>query len=216
MKLWKHSLLRIALTCIVIGLVGNLILYFLNASPFNVEEINENKSFNNDINNIQINTAMDDIRIERVSGNTITLSRLGSQSVQYTDRLELTTSVDNGTLYISVEELKKHRFTISARYNVALTLSVPDKIFDSITVTTITGDIHLNNIRSNDIALNSNTGHIHASDTYSRINNIRTITGDINLDGNLMSLKLYSTTGKIAIKLAELAGTFKWIPLLEI
>ncbi|GGH29032.1 DUF4097 family beta strand repeat-containing protein [Paenibacillus segetis] len=207
MMIWRRSLLRIALTCIIIGLMGNFILYFMGISPFNTVAVSENRSFKSDsINNIVINAAMDDIQIERISGDAITLTRLGSQSVQYSERLALNTSIDNGTLDITVLELKKQRFTINASYDVDLTLSVPDKIFEAITVTTITGDIQLNNIHSINNTLKSETGHVQVNGTDSRLNKIRTVTGDIELDGNTVSLDLNSTTGEIVIKLAELAG----------
>jgi len=196
--------LKVALVLIIVAVAGNIILFMMGVSPFNLVNVNVKKTVTpEDIRNLQVTTDTEDIELVTYSGKDIQVLLHGKTTKRWEDDYELQIERNNGELTISVHEKTKQKFFVIYT-SIKLTIQVPKNMMDQIHILTDTGDTTINQVVAKEFRLNSDTGSVNADVDEGKFD-IATDTGDILLQlKNITSdISAKTDTGDITIIVAE-------------
>jgi hypothetical protein len=86
-------------------------------------------------------------------------------------------------------------------------VSLPDKLYKAITVSTDTGSINFKDVKAEKLTASADTGTITVDRYEGKTLNLQTDTGSIHLNDGQGNVKLKTDTGTITAKLRELGDT---------
>lgn len=86
-------------------------------------------------------------------------------------------------------------------------VSLPDKLYKAITVSTDTGSINFKEVKAEKLTASTDTGSITVDRYEGKTLNLQTDTGNINLNDGQGNVKLKTDTGSITATLRELGDT---------
>lgn len=158
--------------------------------------------------NININTANTKVEIvpTKRSETTVTLSGNAGKN----SRLTLDADVKGDTLAVEVK--RKRKFSLWTFYNMTLTVNIPEKQYDSITVHSKNGRIELDSMLANQVRLESKNGRISLGHIEAESIHVDTKNGAIELI-NIDSSNINADTknGKLVFEQVngDITGTTK-------
>lgn len=160
----------------------------LNYNPFNKEKlISEN------ITDVFVNTSSADILFKTADTSMVKYSGKFAEKEP-----NMTTTVVNGCLIIELEETEFLQDTL-------LEITVPDKL-DSIKVSTMSGDVNVNNFNINNVDISTMSGDIDF-DCKTNVLYLNTISGDIESIVNTDSVNISSTSGDVDAKIVDIKNS---------
>ncbi|MBH5320765.1 DUF4097 family beta strand repeat protein [Paenibacillus sp. GSMTC-2017] len=180
---------------VIIGIIGLVYVYFNDGnSPldgmksFFTSEINDQQTADiSKISNVNIKSDILDVQV--VHGNqseaVITVQGLASKSI--TSNLNLTVNPKGDTLEINLKGKDKSFFGFDWN-NVRMTVELPEKDWNILTVATENGDIKIDQLVFNDVNLQSDYGDIN-TDQFTALTSL---TANVNSG----DLHFYKLTGK--------------------
>ncbi|KRE97924.1 hypothetical protein ASG89_28890 [Paenibacillus sp. Soil766] len=93
------------------------------------------------------------------------------------------------------------------RLRLRTEVSLPDKLYKAITVSTDTGSINFKEVKAEKLTASTDTGTITVDRYEGKSVNLQTDTGSIHLNDGQGNVKLKTDTGSITAKLRELGDT---------
>ncbi|WP_315372713.1 hypothetical protein [Paenibacillus xylanexedens] len=110
MKNRFRNLTRLALLLIVIGVIGNVVLYMLGKSPFNLGEISTEQNVRMDqTTNVLIHTETGTVDVVPIKGHEIKANLEGKTTKQSLKDYRLDITQDQGQTRIEVVQYSKFR-----------------------------------------------------------------------------------------------------------
>lgn len=186
------TMINVALTVLLIGMIGVVITF----NAFGKEDYNEEKVIHNDqIENIQIETDSTDIIFIPTTGEKITLQLKGKLSKKIKNVYKLEVEERENELNVIVD--RKNKFTFGNMVDsIKLYVEVPQKLYETISLKTTSGDMKVEEIKGKEISLKANSGEINIQDgTAENSLNIKATSGDItmtDIQGKTLNIKANS------------------------
>ncbi|MFC6649453.1 DUF4097 family beta strand repeat-containing protein [Paenibacillus rhizoplanae] len=204
MKNRSRNVTRLALLLITVGVIGNVVLYLLGNSPFNLVELSVEQPIQMDkTTKLLIHTETGTIDVIPVQGDEIkaTLGGKTTKSLQKDYRLNITQ--DQGQTSIEVVQDGRLRF-FDIYTDLKLTVGIPETQLDQLQVVTDTGNIEVGPIMAKEYRAVSDTGSIKLDIEEGTIH-AETDTGEItaSLERIRQDIHATSDTGDITIQTAE-------------
>lgn len=135
------KMVKVGLLLFVVGLIGSIMLIFSGVG-FKKEEVMEKKEFDSSkIQNVSIRTDVANIYLKPAKGKQVNVELMGNTTRKI--KTAFTTSTDQRTLEISVEQ-KKKLFNIDSGFNsdsLDLLVYLPEKMYDTLNINTDLGTI---------------------------------------------------------------------------
>ncbi|MDF2645143.1 MAG: hypothetical protein K0Q73_948 [Paenibacillus sp.] len=113
-------------------------------------------------------------------------------------------SITNGFNF-DLNELK--RVIAYQGLGIKTEVTLPDKLYKSITVSSDTGRIHFNDVKADKLTASTDTGGITIERYEGKQLNLQTDTGHINVENGQGNVKLKTDTGSITAKLNDLGDS---------
>jgi len=176
-----RNILRLAGVLIVIGIVGNIVLYVYGESPFNLAAIDEERTVAAEqVRNIQIVSGEAEVAITPHAGNDIQIRLTGTAEQKWADRHQLTAQIVNNQLRIEARTDDAFKvFTIhSGTYHLEVLL--PGKQYELLEVQTSVGSISAEGVAANQSVFMTSVGNIYASGITGKVRS-ETEVGTIEL-----------------------------------
>ena len=80
-----------------------------------------------------------------------------------------------------------------------LAVAIPDRLYETIRVHILTGDLEAQNLRAHSLDLTTNTGDLVVGSCQADTCLVRTITGEVEVKGQPRDLQVEATTGDVTI-----------------
>lgn len=199
------KLIIAALLLIIIGVGGSLIFY---SSSNNSIEIKESQSIDyKNIDTIQINTVSTNIEvIASKEANEAIIELTGKTKEDNNPKLSV--EVDGPELLIDIQEVTENKwFNVSPNFappTLTLKLYIPEKLVDKIIYNGIAANLFLDNVLANSLILSSTSGDIDGEKLQFKKANIKTVSGDIELEETTGELIINTESGDIYLTVSEL------------
>ncbi|MGX9754816.1 DUF4097 family beta strand repeat-containing protein [Clostridioides difficile] len=176
----------------------------------------KSESFSNKINNIDVDWISGEVRVLKSDSNKIKLIQKAPSN--FSKKKIAKIKVDGNTLSIIDNSAKKFFIGIGLPKSTVLELYLPEKLYNSINLSTTSADIYSTYLKSNMAYIESVSGNIEMSGkidrmtletTSSNINikkldsksvNCNSVSGKIQLFGKADDLKINTTSGDIDLK----------------
>ncbi|WP_458123329.1 DUF4097 family beta strand repeat-containing protein [Paenibacillus sp. Z3-2] len=204
MKNRFRNLTRLALLLIVIGAIGNVVLYMLGKSPFNLGEISAEQNVRMDqTTNVLIHTETGTVDVVSIKGHEIKATLEGKTTKQTLNDYRLDINQDQGQTRIEVVQDSKFRF-FDIYTNLKLTIGIPETQLNQLEVVTDTGNIYVDSVLASEYRMISDTGSIKM-DIKEGVINAESNTGAItaSLVHISQNIRATSDTGDIIIQTVE-------------
>ncbi|QGQ97793.1 hypothetical protein EHS13_24335 [Paenibacillus psychroresistens] len=191
---------NLALIGLIIGILGNGVLYLQGISPFNLTVVDQSYTAEaGTIQNLEVNSSIDNMIVKPSLDDQFHFRILGKVSHSpKTSEFEYKLTTDRDTLKFTLPENWKLQFGVAIS-NIHLEISVPKKLFKRISIKSSSGDITISDIQSEVIQLENSSGNIKTQNITGQLKLV-TGSGDIRVDLNKLEQDLSFKTG---------SGTFK-------
>jgi DUF4097 and DUF4098 domain-containing protein YvlB len=190
----------IALLLLLIGVIGCLLTF---QSAFQAEPIHEERTFNQDIKHIKINSDNATVNVMRTSDPEIVAELTGTNSKGR--KSHFNTEVKGDTLVIDFDEAQVKYFNfLFHEYHLQLNVYLPEKIYDSITVDLVNGNVDIEELQVTDLKAKTVNGKINIE--YVETSNVQVLSenGAIYLKHTTGQILGNVTNGKITIEAEHL------------
>lgn len=156
-------------------------------------------SFDDSLSSISVNTTSIDVFIKYNDINDINVSLQSNRNISF-DKIINKCDISNNTLNISTDESLFRNFR-----RAKLTISIPNKYKNNISINTTSGDINTSNASINNLSTFSTSGDIELYSVNSTLSKIGTTSGNIEANNsNLGDSDVKSTSGDIELLLNDI------------
>lgn len=187
-----------ALLLIIIGIVGSIFTFKpIGKSQMVVDTQDFDGSL---IENIDIHTDNARIEILPTNENVATMEYTGKESKQR----QFSADIEGSTLVIKIKYKHKWFNFDFISFGDSLTISLPEKLYDSIKLSSHNGRITIEELRANDIQVKTNNGRIELDQVQSENVHLKTDNGKIILDQVEGELYGKSSNGSISLWTTDL------------
>lgn len=192
--IFKNLIIIILVLLLVVA--GGIMFTFKFSNVF--EEKNDKKVVENSFTNIEVltnNTAVE-IVPTKSSSTTVEYSGNTNKKSKYT----FDTHVKGETLFVHFKE--KRRFFISfgfPSHDLKLTVSIPEKQYESIQVESENGRINVQNIQSKVVMLETDNGQVLLRNVEAKNVNVKTDNGKVILEHVEGEIKGSTDNGRISL-----------------
>ncbi len=173
--------------------IGKLAGQFFATAPVHMEHTEDGSALR--ILTIDTQTADVELRPGTDADLTAILSGAVSESVQDDVHLDVLWEHED-TLSIRVHTGAKR---IIGFNSLNLAVTVPDKLYESVRVHMVTGDLEARGLRAQTLDFHVTTGDVSVETCLADVCLVRTTTGDVNLGGVTRDLQAETVTGDLTI-----------------
>lgn len=188
----KLSLL--ALVLLIIGIIGSIFTVNTQMKDAEMlEEVIETKDFND----IEIYTNNAKIHLVPTDNEEAKVELFGNRP-----KYELTEKVEGNTLHVNVKAKRNKLFSFDIfPKSLALTVYVPQKIYDTVQIKSNNGRIHVSDLESSEIQVKTNNGSTHLNNVQGEKVSLQTNNGRIEA-GNVTAkfVKAEADNGRIDLE----------------
>jgi lia operon protein LiaG len=166
-----------------------------------------------DVTNIFVNSGSTDVRIVTHSREDISVQLDGEVSEKMKEAFKLSVAERNGTLKVAVDREKRPSFTVFAiNKGTQLTITVPEKLFETISVKSSSGDVQLEDLNLENLHLKASSGDILVENTASDEIMMSASSGDITAENITSDSNLYMETksGDISLQTNQTSYTLNF------
>lgn len=221
MKRGYKFFLLTGFACLAVGLVGAAVTFKTLDLEAGVSKIDVEKKIaaanidtliiQNDISNVTfVPTNSDEIKVRLVgtmreaSANDCTVEAAAEGSNAW--RVDVCTKKkDHFNFGFDITELKN---LIAGRgFGLKTEVSLPDKMYKAITVSSDTGSINFNDLKSEKLTASTDTGSISLDRYEGKQLNLQADTGHINIQQAQGDIKIKTDTGSITAKLSDIGDS---------
>ncbi|WP_416731148.1 DUF4097 family beta strand repeat-containing protein [Fictibacillus sp. JL2B1089] len=175
------KILRTAFMLIGISIIGNVLLFMMGESPFNITKINEQKSIAaSSIKEVTIESSVGDIFVLPHDGDKINVSMKGKTEKKYSDDFSLSVKKNNNKLMIQAKQKKKTKLFSLFSGDYELLVKLPKADYKRLQAISDTSDINMQDIEASNIKLQTNLGDIFLKDVTGAVS-AKSDVGDIDI-----------------------------------
>lgn len=212
MKIQKGQMMFVAVILIVICVIGNVVLYLIGLSPFNLHDIDERTTVPAEgVREIQIVSPVGNVNIAQHEHAEIAVEMKGKIERDRRNDVQLHITDHDERLVIEVEYTDKKRFLSIYGVSYELFVFLPPNIFERIAVEADVADVTVSEVKAENIQLVARIGKIKVNDVEGSIQS-ETEVGDIsiNLEHVEHDIKAISEIGKISVHLQQAPSALLW------
>ena len=205
------KILYLAFALIGISIIGNIALYALGYSPFNLITIDEKHAISSkDIEKINISSTSGDIKIIPTNGESINIEMVGKAEKKAKNDYSLSIETVNDEIHVKAIQKEKKRFFVLNPGTYELLVKVPRRKFDTLYVDSGSANLNLSEIEANHYELKALAGNITANQVKGRVD-AETAVGDINLTMADISNDIVAktTSGNITVKTQKIPEVYR-------
>lgn len=207
MKTTRTIVVRVALGLIGIAVIGNILLYVFNKSPFNLKAINEARTISADqVSDIQVTSNSGDIQIVSYEGSDIKVQMKGKSEEKWADDFKLSVNENGSQLRIEATEVERKRWFSIDSGHFDLLIQLPHKSFDRLHIKTEAADIQVEGVQAKQSVLEAVNGDITATNLAGVINGNSGV-GNISLNLDAIENDIHA-----AVKYGDITVTTKEAP----
>lgn len=201
----KTAFLGLALIAIgILAIVSNYNQPVISFFSSDTEEINESKVLDGDkITSIDIQSSSPNVYLMPSEGDEITIDLKGKVSSKLKDSYTLDVSTDRNTLKVDVNRKNKTVWVFFGIITTDLSLDVyvPEKMYDTISINTSSGEISVDDFHAKDFDILASSGSISVSNLIAEKElNLTSSSGRIEvIDSRTESVNLAASSGSIAL-----------------
>ncbi|WP_339250106.1 DUF4097 family beta strand repeat-containing protein [Paenibacillus sp. FSL P2-0136] len=204
MKNRSRNVTRLALLLIAAGVIGNVVLYLLGNSPFNLHELSVEQPVRMDqTTSVLLQNEIGTIDVVPIQGDEIKATLGGKTTKALMKDYKLHITQDRGQTSIKVVQDNRFRF-FDIYTELKLTVGVPATRLDQLQVVTDSGRIDVGPVLAKEYRVVSDSGSIKL-EIEEGIIHAETDTGEItaSLERILQDIHATSDTGDITIQTTE-------------
>lgn len=211
----KLGIFTVFISFIIFSGLG-FIYYTEGAEAFSTEvvEIHEGHEIPAEkVTSISVNSGSTDVRIAPHSGDNISVQLEGKISEKMKDAFKLSVTERNRTLKVTVDREKRPSFTVFAiNKGTLLTIAVPEKFYERISVKSTSGDVQLEDLNLAVMHLKASSGDILVENLTSDQIMMNTSSGDITTENITSNSSLFMETrsGDIALQTIQTSYTLNF------
>ena len=191
MKKFKKLFLWIGSSLLAIGIVVYILILSINGFDmkrvYNIKEVNKTYELG-DFNNIDIDLVESDVKIQKSTDGINTIS------VKETDKIMHKIEVKNDVLKVS---RKSTLFPINLAGNIDIdmdiTISLNDKLYNSLEIDIVSGSLEIDGIRVNDAEIDNVSRSIDIKNSDMNVLELNNVSGKTSLD-NVTSYNIDAST----------------------
>lgn len=205
------KLMLIAFVLIGISVIGNITLYALGYSPFNLATIDEKQSISSkDVTKISISSTSGDIKVIPSNKEQIQVEMVGEVKKNTKNDYSLSIENDGDEIHVVAKQEEKARLFVLKPGTYELLIKVPRRNFETVRVHSDTANLYLSDIEANNFELKALAGKITVNQLKGRID-AETTVGDINLtlSNILFDVVAKSINGSITLKTQKVPEAFQ-------
>lgn len=193
--------LRAGLILLTIGLTGNVLLFLLGISPFNLGSIDFRRTVESEhVTRIQISSSVGKVRIVPHLGSKIEVEMTGKAEKKWLSDYQLNVHEDNNQINIeAIERLRNRMFVINSG-DYELLVKLPVRTYAYIGVSTLDASMDISDIKANELQLNSLSGRITTAQVEGKLHS-ETVFGDIQLRTSQIKSDLKATSNHGSVEL---------------
>lgn len=205
-KIFIWSIIAISLSIIfVLLLFGSIASHSFNFSFRNLNSeynydkyiVAKSESFSDKITDIDVDWISGEVRIKKSDSNKIKL--IQKTPSNFSKKKLAKIKVDGNSLSIDDNSAKKFSIGINLPKPTILELYLPNKLYDKISLSTASADIYSTYIKGNGMEASTVSGVIELSGNINKVN-LDTTSGDIDIAKlDSKDAKFSSTSGKIQL-----------------
>lgn len=186
----------VALVLLLIGVVGSLITF---KTAFQAEPYQEEKTFSPaKIKHIEIESDNAPIEVLPTSDSEIVVELSGTRAKGR--KSDFDTKVKGDTLSIKVDEAQVKLFNFTFRkYDLKLTVYLPEKVYDSLTVELDNGRVDVEDLQVTDIKAKTVNGKINMENLEATNVRVRSENGAVHLEQVEGEISGKVTNGKVSV-----------------
>jgi DUF4097 and DUF4098 domain-containing protein YvlB len=194
----------LAVVLIAVAIIGNVLLYVLGNSPFNVHDLSiERKIGSNQVRGVLIRTQIGKVDVVPIEGNEIRATLEGKTTKKWMKDYQLVVEEDQGLARIEAVQESKFRF-FDFYTDFKLTVGIPDAKLNQLQVETDSGNIHIGSVDASEYLAKSDSGTIKL-DIKKGLIHAKTDTGEIvvaldHIDHDILAA---TDSGDITVQTAQ-------------
>ncbi|WHX49560.1 DUF4097 family beta strand repeat-containing protein [Paenibacillus woosongensis] len=199
-----RNILRLAIVLIAVAVIGNVVMYVMGNSPFNVENFDIQRSASTEqVKELYIRAETGTVKIIPIEGNEIEAILEGRTTKKWLKDYHLVMDKERGRVQIEIVQDSRMRF-FDLYTKLQLTVGIPAAELDQLQVVTDTASIYIESVHANEYELASDTGNIEVNAAEGLLN-VKSDTGaiEIALERINYDIKAVTDTGDITIQTAK-------------
>jgi lia operon protein LiaG len=145
-----------------------------------------------DIRELLISSNSTDVTVLPHAGEEVLIDFEGEVSEKLKDAYKLTVKENKKSVEIDLLRTKRTSFTIFAiNKGTMLTVKVPEKVYETITIKSKSGDVKASNLEAEVVEIQANSGDIFSKNVTGESSvTVKTSSGDIDFDTSESSLSI--------------------------
>ncbi|WP_110930048.1 DUF4097 family beta strand repeat-containing protein [Paenibacillus bouchesdurhonensis] len=199
-----RNILRLAVVLIAVAVIGNVVMYMMGNSPFNVDKLVIQRSISiGEVNELYIRAESGMVKVIPIEGNEIQATLDGRTTKKWLKDYHLVVKEEGGRARIEIVQDSRMRF-FDLYTKLQLTVGIPSSKLEQLQVVTDTAGIYVDSVQANGYELATDTGAIEMNVAEGLLN-IKSDTGavDIVLARISHDIRAATDTGDITIQTAE-------------
>lgn len=199
-----QNILRLAVVLIAVAVIGNVAMYMMGNSPFNVDKLVIQRSISiGEVNELYIRAESGMVKVIPIEGNEIQATLDGRTTKKWLKDYHLVVKEEGGRARIEIVQDSRMRF-FDLYTKLQLTVGIPSSKLEQLQVVTDTAGIYVDSVQANGYELATDTGAIEMNVAEGLLN-IKSDTGavDIVLERISHDIRAATDTGDITIQTAE-------------
>ncbi|WP_186575933.1 DUF4097 family beta strand repeat-containing protein [Aquibacillus kalidii] len=200
-----------AFICLIIGVIGSVIYGKQLITVTKGEKVTETKEIDaKDIENIIVNVDVADLHVLPSDGDKITVKL--NTTKQPIDDMEFEVKENDKVLNVTLKTQKESNFGFNFSLgsfintgSVDLYLSLPEKVYEQIEVTSDVGDIQIGNVNVSDLYTTSDVGDTELDQVTSENAKLISNVGDVEVTQGQGAYHVETDTGEIELNLLKLS-----------
>lgn len=190
-KLIIYSVTAIVLTAVMtVGILFDFGAFRYVTSNIIKYEANEEAGFSpadsdtltfTDINSLDIEWTTGNVIIKKGSGNAVTVSESADFDMNDNQKMRISSSGDT----LRIKFSKRIRFWGTGTYNLkpkTLTVTLPEKLYDSVSVDTVSADVEITDLNTDELDIDTVSGDITLSGIKTSTLDCDSVSGDLDAE----------------------------------
>lgn len=201
-----RKMIKVGVVLLVISVIGNLLMFVMGKSPFNIEESIVQRSIPAEqVKELHVLAKLGAVKVTSIDGTKIVTTLEGKTTKKWINDYQLAVNDDHGRVFIEIVQKRKvHILDIYSDF--ILTIGVPSSVkLDQLQIDTDTQNIDVQTVHASEYLLTSDTGAIEIDVTDGRFK-VKSDTGKIRIALEQIHDDIYAETdsGDIVIQTAQL------------
>lgn len=205
MTVRSKKILVWAIVLVGVAVAANIILYLFKASPFNLADIHLQKSISSsDVTAIQVLSNSGDVKVEPYNGTEIQATLKGKSERKWVGDYVLEVKKEGTEVRVEANQKERKRLLSFSKGSYQVVVRLPRKGYEQFHVQTITANINVEGIQTDQAVLETVNGNITSSNLEGKLVG-RAEVGDIWLHAQEITKDIEARTklGNVTVTVKE-------------